>query len=482
MMTSRRGLFGWTIAAVVMSRGGVSNWTAEAVAQSNDASCGRPMPAAAHGGLLMPAEWAPHSATWMAYGATPGAWGEDMVTPFGRDLTNSRIVARQDLMRLAANLSRFEQVFMLVNTPEDEAEAKGFLTDVIARKSPKDQIGDTLDNSGRIYIGKHRKPADLPEIGKFPITFLQAGINDLWTRDMAPVFARDGAGKLHGVDLNFNGWGQWPIRTGLCNWAKDPMKTENGVMDQPIDRDVTVAAFINKHISVPTAATWLTMEGGGLEVNGSGLAVATESCIVNDNRNPGKSKAEIEAELLRVFGVEKVIWMPGMKGVELTDWHVDFTAKFVSQTEMVYAFDENFEPKDKRNEKALHAAVAEINALPADLKSKYLGKPDAMLTLHALPLPRIEKVYASFGKRDAELKITERTLDEFTYTTAPGYVGFTHANGAIILGQFGDSEHDLLAFETLQALNPDQIVIQISTDGLASGGGTIHCATQQQPA
>lgn len=60
---------------------------------------------------------------------------------------------------------------------------------------------------------------------------------------MTPLFVRDNEGKFRGVDLTFNGWGQWPIRTGHCNCAKDPMKTENGVMDQPIGGELTVAAF-----------------------------------------------------------------------------------------------------------------------------------------------------------------------------------------------------------------------------------------------
>ena len=324
----------------------------------------------------------------------------------------------------------------------------------------------------------HHRPA----INTFPVQFLQTNINDLWTRDTAPIFVLDADGALFGVDTHFNGWGQWPITTGLCNWAKDPLKTENGVMDQPIDGDSTVAAFILNQTKVTPLSTWLTMEGGGLEVNGAGLAVATESCLINDNRNPGKSKSQIEAELARVFGVENMLWMPGVKGEELTDWHVDFTAKFVSQTQLVYAFDRNFEPADNRNEIALIAAVAAVNALPAAQKAKYLGRADADLTLHALPLPRIDQVYTTFAARNTDLPITERTLEEFIYTTAPGYVGITHGAGCIIMGQFGDAEHDKIAFDIIQALHPDKVVIQISTDGLASGGGTIHCATQQQPA
>ena len=484
-MNSRRNVLKLMAGLTLLGSAG-SVWSSRArAAQAGELASGEtctgPGPSPSTPALLMPAEWSHQSATWMAYGATPHAWGEEQETAFGRDLSNSRFVARQDLMRLAANLSRFQAVYMLVDTAADEIEARGFLAEIIAQSSAKNQFGSTLDNSGRIYIGTQRKPGDLPAINKFPITFLQTHINDLWTRDTAPVFVRDGEGKLYGVDTHFNGWGQWPISTGLCNWAKDPQKTSNGVMDQPIDGDRYAAAFILKQQGVPGVSTWLTMEGGGLEVNGAGLAVAMESCIINDNRNPGKDKAQIEAELKRVFGVERMLWMPGVKGEELTDWHVDFTAKFASPTQMVFAFDRNFEPQDNRNEIALNTAVAEINALPEALKTRYLGRANATLTLHPLPLPRSKKIYESFKARNARLPITERSLAEFIETTAPGYVGYTHGNGCINMGQFGDAQRDLIAFNTLQALYPDHVVIQISTDGLASGGGTIHCATQQQP-
>ncbi|WP_169501840.1 hypothetical protein [Kribbella catacumbae] len=83
-------------------------------------------PKPAGNGYRQPAEGEPHEVTWMAYGATPGVWGEEPTTPYGRDLTNARLVARQDLVRLAATISRFEPVALLVNSPADEAEARAF--------------------------------------------------------------------------------------------------------------------------------------------------------------------------------------------------------------------------------------------------------------------------------------------------------------------------------------------------------------------
>ena len=446
------------------------------------ASCNEIVKPNVPGGLRMPAEWHPHEASWMAYGATVGAWGDSNETSFDRDLSNSRIVARQDLVRLAANLSRFEKVYLLVHDDRDEAQARHLLEESLAQSSVKDQFSGELDASGRIYIGPDRKVSDLPDIGTFEIVFLRASLDDLWTRDTAPVMSMDPRGELYGANLNFNGWGQWPVSSGLCDWRKDPEKTLAGVIDQPVGNDRKVAGFINDYLELPEIETWLTAEGGGFEVNGEGLGMAMESSIINDNRNPGKSKSEIEAELRKLFGIEHMIWMPGLKGKELTDWHVDFTARFVSQNKIVAAFDRNFEPADNRNEVALHEAIDELNSLPANLKKKYLGSRTSSMELHMLPVPDIEQVYESYRARNLKPLITGRSMEEFIETTAPGYIGYTHANGAIIMGQFGDTKADLEAFNSVQALYPEHTIIQITTDGLASGGGTIHCATQQQPA
>ncbi|MEV8372269.1 agmatine deiminase family protein [Kribbella sp. NPDC056861] len=431
-------------------------------------------------GYRLPAEGEPHEVTWMAYGATPGVWGEEPSTPYGRDLTNARLVARQDLVRLAATISRFEPVALLVTSAADEAEARQFLAAIVAGTSPKDQLGKALDGSGRIYIGDV-KPSELPPIQTHPLDLVLVPLDDLWVRDTGPVFVTDAAGKLRGVDLNFNGWGQEPIATGLGGWRKDPKKAANGVTDQPIARDRTVAKAIAADSEAPLVKTWLTMEGGGLEVNGSGLGVATESCILNPNRNPGKTKAEVEAELRRLFGVERMLWMPGRPGLEVTDWHVDFLARFTSPGQLLYASAEYGEAADKRDRKLLLKAVDQINDLPADQRSKLLGGASGKLKTATLPEPDPAEVYKTYKARNQALPFTERGADEFSLTAAPGYIGYYEANDCIVMGQYGDRTTDQEAFDTISELYPDKVVVQITTDGLCTGGGTIHCATQQQP-
>lgn len=108
------------------------------------------------------------------------------------------------------------------------------------------------------------------------------------------------------VDFNFNGWG-----------GKQEHKS-----------DAMVAAEVAKRAGVPTIHTELVLEGGAIEVDGRGTAIVTESCVLNDNRNRGRSKSEVEAELRRLLGLHKVIWLPGIAGMDITDGHTDFYARF----------------------------------------------------------------------------------------------------------------------------------------------------------
>ncbi|MDA4634276.1 agmatine deiminase family protein, partial [Escherichia coli] len=104
-------------------------------------------------------------------------------------------------------------------------------------------------------------------------------IDDLWMRDTGPVFVKNSAGQLAGVNFNFNGWGN---------------KQEHG-------GDAEVAEFVTGKTKVETLRTRLVLEGGGIEVDGTGTAIITESCVLNKNRNPGVSRDQCEEELGRLL-------------------------------------------------------------------------------------------------------------------------------------------------------------------------------------
>lgn len=148
------------------------------------------------------------------------------------------------------------------------------------------------------------------------VQLVPRAIDDLWIRDTGPVFVVDGT-AIAGVDFNFNGWGD---------------KQEHAL-------DAEVAAAVVQRVDVPRLSTELTLEGGALEVDGLGTAIITESCVLNDNRNPGWTKAMVEAELLRLLGVRKTIWLPGIAGRDITDGHTDFYARFAAPGTVVAALD-----------------------------------------------------------------------------------------------------------------------------------------------
>ncbi|MCK3655499.1 hypothetical protein A4G19_06970 [Pasteurellaceae bacterium Macca] len=399
--------------------------------------------------FLMPDEGDKHRATWLAYGATVDAWGK--TGKFGM----SRKIARQDLIRIALNISRFEPVKMLVNQ-QDLAEAQQLLV----------QIQGELSNGSQHYsatdVFTHGKALPSVQAGG-KIEFLVCPLNDLWIRDTGAIFVKNSAGEIGAVDFNFNGWGQ--VNTGAKGWKKDPAKRQNGIEDQPIDEDRGVAQFMTRYTKAKPISTWLVMEGGGIEVNGYGTAICTESCILNDNRNPNRTKAEVEAELARTLGIRKVIWLKGVKAQDITDGHIDFYARFIDKTTVAYAWEMNEESSDydvtRENKRLLAQATdAEGNKL----------------TLIPLQSPDFDTVEKAVSQRQWQNKKSYFNDETF----AAGYIGYYAAEKFILMAQFGDEEADRHAFETLQKAHPHHTIMQIATDGLANGGGTIHCATQQQ--
>ena len=138
-------------------------------------------------------------------------------------------------------------------------------------------------------------------------------------RDTGPVFVLTKEGQKAAVNFNFNGWGG----------------------KQGFHRDAGVAGFVAQRANVNIVRTNLVLENGGIEVDGRGSAIITESCVLNANRNPHLSKTECEIELKRLLGLEKIIWLPGIKGQDITDGHTDFYARFARPGVIVAGYDRN---------------------------------------------------------------------------------------------------------------------------------------------
>jgi agmatine deiminase len=267
-------------------------------------------------------------------------------------------------------------------------------------------------------------------MGSSAVELIVQPIDDLWMRDTGPVFVLNEAGGKAAIDFNFNGWGE----------------------KQDYNLDAEVAGFVTERARVKTISTKLVLEGGGIEVDGHGTAIITESCVLNSNRNPGLSKADCEDQLMPLLGLDKIIWLPGIKGKDITDGHTDFYARFAKPGAVVAGYD----PDPKSFDHAVTKRHLELLKTATDAHGK---------RLEVIVLEAPQTTRPGFQSEDF----------------AAGYINFYVCNGAVIMPEFGDTRADGRAKEKLQSLFPGRKIEQINIDGIAAGGGGIHCATQQEP-
>ncbi len=218
--------------------------------------------------LTMPAEWAPHSATWMSW-------------PFDEEMWFDRLKeVRQEYSQLVRTLARFETVHLIVRDEEAETTARAHLSDVNNLKM-------------------HRIP-----------------LNDVWMRDNGPLFlvkskeSPIGSPHLSFVNWRFNAWGE--------------------KYDWQLDNEVPLA--LASILDLPHFDAPYIMEGGSLEINGQGACITTEQCLLTPTRNPGLAKADLEKILYEYLGFNQVIWLNmGLEG-DHTDGHVDTITRFANPT------------------------------------------------------------------------------------------------------------------------------------------------------
>ncbi|MCF3194127.1 agmatine deiminase family protein [Pseudomonas bubulae] len=265
------------------------------------------------------------------------------------------------------------------------------------------------------------------------ITFVTTQLDDIWMRDIGANFVIDGEGRLGAVDFNFNGWGN---------------KQQHG-------DDAQLAALVARKTAASYIRSELVGEGGGIEVDGQGTAIMTESSWINANRNPDWSKAEIEEELKARLGLRKIIWLPGIKGKDITDAHVDFYARFVKPGVVIANLDTDPLSYDHKVTLA-HLDILK-NATDADGRK---------LQVHTLS-PPMDPRQNKFSKNNPDF--------------AAGYINYFVINGAVIAPEFGDETADTKAFDLLSELYPDREVVQLNIDAISAGGGGIHCVTSHQP-
>ncbi|WTW93499.1 agmatine deiminase family protein [Streptomycetaceae bacterium NBC_01309] len=254
-------------------------------------------------------------------------------------------------------------------------------------------------------------------------------VDDLWARDTAPVFRTDGQGGRDAVGLGFNGWGN----------------------KQTHAKDALVASRIAAYTGLSFSRAGFVGEGGAIEADGDGTVMATESSLVNNNRNRGKTKAQIEAAVLAAYGASKMLWVPGVKGQDITDDHIDATSRFI------------------------RPGVVMVQVPPANRTD--IWARDARQQLAILSAATDAK-----GRRLQVIRINgPDRLRSDSPDFVDSYVNFHVTNSTVVMSQFGDTVKDEAARQVVAGAYPGRQVIQLNTDRIGEGGGGIHCTTMQEP-
>lgn len=307
---------------------------------------------------------------------------------------------RGDIANVAYEISSFEPVVMLAR-PDQAADA-------------------------RYRCGRGARHA---------IDVIEIPTDDLWIRDFGPTFVV-GPGAVAGVDTNFNGWG----KTGTP-------------YAQPFANDAAAAGILLNEYAVGRIRAGFVGEGGSLETDGEATLLATVSSLVNANRNPGMNQSQVEQALKSSLGIDKVIWVPGLAGQDITDCHIDCLARFTAPGRVI--LDKPGAGVD-RKWIAVYEETRRVLESATDARGRRLAVTE-------LPGP--------------DRRLIRGGGAEFLSS----YTNYYTVNGAVIAPQFGDGYADGLAYAVLQAAYPDRQVVQIAIDNIAGGGGGIHCATQSHP-
>jgi agmatine deiminase len=337
-------------------------------------------------GYYFPAEFAPHTSTWLSWPHKEASWPGKIESIF------------PSYIEFIHQLSQHEDVNINVCDVNMESTARNML--VLAGVDVK------------------------------KIHFFLHPTNDAWCRDHGPAFLLNklDPSKKAIVDWNYNAWGN-----------KYP----------PYDLDDVIPTLIGEKMGLPVFNPGIIMEGGSVDFNGAGTVITSTACLLNPNRNPHLTQAEIEHYLLDYYGQDQVLWVDeGIIGDD-TDGHIDDTVRFINSDTVITVIEEN---KDDDNYALLQHNLKQLKAMRL-LNGKQLN-------IIEIPMP------------DDVIWENQRL--------PASYANFYIANGLVVVPTYRSAK-DQKVIDILEGCFSDRKVIGIDSTDIIWGLGSFHCLSQQEP-
>jgi agmatine deiminase len=283
------------------------------------------------------------------------------------------------------------------------------------------------------------------------VRLVEMSSNDSWIRDCGPTFVVDEDQRVRGIDWKFNAWGG--LEMGLYfPWDADDLVGQKVLDVQRVER----------------YAPDFVLEGGSIDVDGEGTVLTTEECLLLGNRNPARSRDEIEWHLREYLNVDSVIWLPRGVYLDETNGHIDNFARFVRPGHVMVTW------TDDENDPQFEISAEALAILKQSRDAK--GRPLDITLIHQ-PGPILIDEQEAAGV-DHVPGVQPRVAGE---RLAGSYVNSYIANGIVVLPVF-DDPHDEAAIKTYEQLFPDRRIVTVPGREILLGGGNVHCITQQEPA
>jgi agmatine deiminase len=300
--------------------------------------------------------------------------------------------------------------------------------DLVARISRFEKVRINVPHAlqPRVRALINRAKADLANVELF-----NHATNDCWCRDHGPIFVKNRrTGEVALTDWIFNAWGG---------------------KYRPWNLDNRIPTRVSRALGLRRFAVGMVLEGGSIDVNGAGLLLTTEACLLNRNRNPRLSREQIEQTLRENLGIRTVLWLgSGIVGDD-TDGHVDDLSRFFKADGIVTAVERN---RRDVNYRPLHENRERLRHLRTPAGRRF--------TIAELPMP---EPHSHRGQR-----------------MPASYANFLVINGAVLMPAFRQPRRDAEAADVLAGCFPGREIIPVDCFNLVFGRGTLHCVSQQQPA